>query len=195
MLKGPGLRARKKLQVREELAAAAMKLFGKRGFDAVTVDEIVAAVDVSRRSFFRYFPTKEAVFFARRADQTQKMRALLDAPQPGERPFDTVQRALLTLGDQQLEQRAQVLTEHRIAAKTPHLLARDLEFDREATTAIALALARGAKSPARIHRARLAAGAMIGMLRVVIEDWVASGATSNLRKAGARAIALIRPLA
>lgn len=187
-----GLRDDKKQAVREQLAAAAMKLFARRGFDAVTVDEIVAAVNVSRRSFFRYFPTKEAVFFTRRADQTARLKQLLGAPQPGEPPFDAVRRVLLALADEQVAQRDRVLTEHKVAAKAPVLLARDLEFDRAASIAIAAALANGSKKDA--HRARLAAGALIGVLRVVIEDWVASGAKSNLRKSGANALAMVQPL-
>ena len=47
-----GLRASKKLQVKEQLNSAAIALFEARGFHAVTVEEIVAAVNVSRRSFF-----------------------------------------------------------------------------------------------------------------------------------------------
>ena len=189
-----GLRASKKLQVREHLASAAIALFEARGFHAVTVDEIVAAVNVSRRSFFRYFPTKEAVFFARRADQTARLQALLETPLPAEQPFDTVRRALLLLADEHVEQRTQILVEHRIVAKAPALLAGDLEFDRAASIAIAATLSRGSKASAAVHRGKLAAGALIGVLRVVIEDWVATGAKSNLRRSGASALAMIQPL-
>jgi AcrR family transcriptional regulator len=189
-----GLRDSKKLLVREQLASAAIKLFAARGFDAVTVDEIVGAVNVSRRSFFRYFPTKEAAFFARRADQTQRLEALLSAPLPGEGPFETVRRALLLLADEHVEQRTRILVEHKVVAKAPALLARDLELDRAASIAIASALARGSKAAATLHRGKLAAAALIGVLRVVIEDWVATGAKSDLRKSGANALAMVQPL-
>ena len=187
-----GLRASKKLLVREQLKTAAMKLFAARGFDAVTVDEIVAAVNVSRRSFFRYFATKEAAFFARRADQTQRLQAMLKVPLRGEQPFDTVRRALLVLAEEHIAQRAQILIEHRVVAKAPALLASDLELDRAVSIAIASTLA--GRSKAAAHRGKLAAGALIGVLRVVIEDWVATGAKSDLRKSGADALAMIQPL-
>src|SRR6202011_1999624 len=61
---GPGLRARKRQQTRERLTRAAMALFLERGFEATTLDDIAAAADVSRRSFFHYFESKEDVVFA-----------------------------------------------------------------------------------------------------------------------------------
>jgi AcrR family transcriptional regulator len=58
-----GLRARKKRQTRAAIAAAAMELFKARGFDAVTIADIAAAADVSRKTIFNYFPAKEDLAF------------------------------------------------------------------------------------------------------------------------------------
>jgi AcrR family transcriptional regulator len=57
-------RARKKSEVRERILAACGRLFRARGFDETTVADIVAAADVSRQTFFNYFPGKEAVLVA-----------------------------------------------------------------------------------------------------------------------------------
>jgi AcrR family transcriptional regulator len=56
-----GLRDRKKVLAREALVDAAIRLFDERGIDATSIDDIAQAVDVSRATFFNYFPYKEAI--------------------------------------------------------------------------------------------------------------------------------------
>jgi AcrR family transcriptional regulator len=56
-----GRRHRKKEQAREALVDAAVRLFEERGIDATSTDDIAAAVDLSRATFFNYFPYKEAI--------------------------------------------------------------------------------------------------------------------------------------
>ena len=74
---GPGLRQRKLQETRERLTRAAMALFLERGFEAATIDDIAAAADVSRRSFFHYFASKEDVVAAWQEDA-----AFLPGPLP-----------------------------------------------------------------------------------------------------------------
>jgi AcrR family transcriptional regulator len=57
----PAPRARRRARLAAEIEAVALELFASRGFNAVTIDEIAAAADISQRTFFRYFATKEEV--------------------------------------------------------------------------------------------------------------------------------------
>lgn len=59
----PGRRARHKERTFHALRDAALLLFREQGFDATTIDQIAAAADVAPRTFFRYFPCKEALLF------------------------------------------------------------------------------------------------------------------------------------
>ena len=72
-----GLRARKKRAAREAIAASARRLFAERGFDSVTVAEIAAAADVSEKTVFNHFPTKEDLAFAGREEGIAMLVAAL----------------------------------------------------------------------------------------------------------------------
>src|SRR4051794_19813064 len=84
----PGLRERKKRAARTAIAAAARRLFAERGFDAVTVAEVAAAADVSEKTVFNHFATKEDLAFAGREEGiAQFVAAIADRP-PGSSVLD-----------------------------------------------------------------------------------------------------------
>jgi AcrR family transcriptional regulator len=56
-----GLRERKKARLRQEIIDTAVRMFRKRGYEKTRIDDIVQALDISQPTFFRYFPSKDAV--------------------------------------------------------------------------------------------------------------------------------------
>jgi AcrR family transcriptional regulator len=56
-----GLRQRKKARLRQQIIETSIRLFRKHGYEETRIDEIVQALEISQPTFFRYFPTKDAV--------------------------------------------------------------------------------------------------------------------------------------
>ncbi len=83
-MRAGGLRQRKKARTRAELQRHALRLFRDRGYAATTVDDIAAAADVSRSTFFRYFPSKEDVVLF---DDVDPLMAEAFAEQPAGTPL------------------------------------------------------------------------------------------------------------
>src|SRR5580692_12512257 len=57
----PGLRERKKARLRQQIIETAIRLFRKQGYEKTRVDDIVKVLEISQPTFFRYFPSKDAV--------------------------------------------------------------------------------------------------------------------------------------
>jgi AcrR family transcriptional regulator len=94
-----GLRERKKRAAREAIATAARRLFADRGFDDVTVAEVAAAADVSEKTVFNHFPTKEDLAFAGREEGiAQFVTAIAERP-PGSSVLDVFRAMTHTVLD------------------------------------------------------------------------------------------------
>src|SRR5271154_2776134 len=85
------LTVRKKDRTRQQLAEAATRLFYQRGYHATTVDDIAAAAEVSPRTFFRYFPTKEDLVL--QDDMDTRMIEAFEQQPPGLGPVAAVRAA------------------------------------------------------------------------------------------------------
>jgi AcrR family transcriptional regulator len=93
----PGLRERKKQRTRETIARAAHELFAERGYHATTLPDIAEAADVSTRTIFAYFPSKEDILFSDFAVMKEALaQALAERPE-GQDALETVRQFILSL--------------------------------------------------------------------------------------------------
>ncbi len=96
MIEQPGLRERKKQQTRETIARAAHELFARQGYGATTLQEIADAADVSTRTIFAYFPSKEDILFSDfPVTRAALAQALADRPE-GEEALETMRTFILS---------------------------------------------------------------------------------------------------
>lgn len=164
-----GLRARKRQETREKIAKAGMKMFIANGFEATTLDMIAAAADISRRTFFHYFDSKEAIFTAWEGDLDEETRAAIADQPEGATPFDTVSAALHRLSLMYATDEAFAVD--RLMRSTEALRARKQANYERQERALFAALAERWDDPERRFALRLIAMVGIGAMRVAIEKW------------------------
>ncbi|MBY3394791.1 TetR family transcriptional regulator [Rhizobium laguerreae] len=165
-----GRRERKRRQTRERIEQAAMTLFLQRGFEATTIEDITEAADVSKRSFFDYFPSKEEVVFAWQDAFADRLMAAI-AARPAEEPsVAAVEAAITATVIASVDEPGLALGE--LIHRTPALKARDqLKYAKlEQKLAEALLLRKGG-DPLERPRMRVLAAIVIGALRVGAELW------------------------
>ncbi len=179
----------KKARTREAIASASLELFLSRGFDATTADDIAEASGISRRTFFRYFPTKEAAFFANQRSRLEAFREMIAEPLPGEDGFQTARRCLMHVAALYMAERRVAVAQQVAVRASRSLIAHELQLDYEWEHAIAAALLRdGAGVGLPDADARWLAGAIMGMTRSVLRDWFAVDGRRDLVEMGEQAI-------
>lgn len=175
-----GLRERKKQRTRDSLVRAAYELIVEKGYEETTVDEIVAAVDVSQRTFFRYFSSKEEVAFSLQALVSERYIEAVRRRPPGGSPVEVLASTL----DETWESIGEAIEEvvpltlymrmWQIIETTPALLAVELRRAVEMEERLAAEIARregldlGADP-----RPRVLVAAFSGVMRAAFRSWSA----------------------
>ncbi|MFD5509270.1 TetR/AcrR family transcriptional regulator [Streptomyces sp. NPDC127051] len=174
----PGLRERKKRRTRDALLRAALLLFVAQGYEHTTVDEITDAVDVSQRTFFRYFANKEEVAFAVQDLVESHFVAALRARPPAEGPLEALRGALLRAWDTLDEALSEVvpvdlyMRTYQLMESTPALLAVHLRRSTELEERIARLIAeREGLDVDADPRPRVVVAAFSGVMRVTGRLW------------------------
>jgi AcrR family transcriptional regulator len=188
----PGLRERKRQQTRERLTRAAMALFLDRGFEATTLDDIAAAADISRRSFFHYFASKEDVVFAWHEETTAALIAAVEARPANESMLTAAENAISAMA-RQLEP-GEAIAMARLKRDNPALQARDQVKYEKLERALAAALEKRAGHKTEKLGARLVAMIATGAMRIGGELWAAEGAREKPEALVKRTFAAIRAI-
>ncbi|MFF9409508.1 TetR family transcriptional regulator [Streptomyces anandii] len=165
----PGLRERKKDATRRRLRACAARLFAERGFTETTVADIAACADVSTRTFFRYYDSKEDLLLPDGVELFAAVERALAQRPADEPPLDAVHHALLAAAEPFRNTSLTVLThpldgtEQLIAARLIQAFA---EFEERLTRLVLDRLPEGTPD-ADLHAA-VVAGAALGTVRAVL---------------------------
>ena len=109
-----GLRERKKQRTREQIVEAAMRLFAERGYQATTIADIASAADVAPRTFFSYFPSKEAVVFHSVDRDLDALASALRDRLPGETAFDALRRWIDAMFEKWMAEEEEALLRKRL---------------------------------------------------------------------------------
>ncbi len=189
------LAERKRQLVRDELAEAAVKVLAERGFEDTTVEQIVAAVGVSRRTFSRYFQSKEDVIVHMLAEAGRPLCAQLRA-RPADEPTAVALRQALSVFIQlSVDNPDKTLQVTRLILGTPALLARFLERQAQWQAGITSILAqRTGLSPDADLRPALAAGAAITAFNTALRHWSDTNGSQPLADIVDQAFAITAPV-
>jgi AcrR family transcriptional regulator len=178
-----GLRERKKQRTRELIAETARQLFAERGFERVTVAEIARAAEVAEKTVFNYFPTKEDLVYWRLESFEEELLATIRRRPPGESilgafgRFVLQQRGLLAARDPEAGERLAAVT--RMIAESPSLRAREQQVFGRYTDSLAALIAEEIGARPGDARPRVAANAMMGVHRTLVDfarERIAAGA-------------------
>lgn len=174
---GSGLRERKKQRTREALTDAACVLFARQGVENTTVEQIAAAVDVSPRTFFRYFSSKEDAAVSVLDQQVTEVMRALEARPPEEPALTALRRAVVGVAraheddgsgdgaDHLRNVRALLLDSPAVRAASLHRGAlRSGEMAR-------LLAARMGVDPAHDGRPQLVATIVLCALETTVDEW------------------------
>jgi AcrR family transcriptional regulator len=174
-----GLRERKRRQTRQRIIDAGLKLFLANGFDETTLDAIAEAADISRRTFFYYFNSKEEVVLAFQSGSIESLRDTIVSEPPDRPPLDVVRSALLKLiAGYSAEE---MIPLDRLMTSTESLRARKQASYVAQEQALFDGLCQLWPQPKRRAALRVVAMVSIGAMRLAMEAWRQDGSKRPLK--------------
>ena len=186
------MRDRKKAQTRDALITAGIRLFAEHGFAAVTVADIAAAVDVSPRTFHRYFPDKVELLFAHDDELQVIVRGALAHQPQGAEPIMVVRSVLAAISERLGNTHAELVIRERLLNQASVL--RDRNLAKRAATEQLLAGHLADRLGVAVDedvRPRWWAGVAFATFTAGYQTWLARGGELSVHMASA--IRLLEP--
>jgi AcrR family transcriptional regulator len=174
-----GLRERKRRQTRQRIIDEGLRLFLANGFDATTLDAIAEAADISRRTFFYYFTSKEDIVMAYQSGSMERLRDAIVSESPDRPPLDVVRNAVVKLTATYNPD--QMIPIDRLMTSTESLRARKQAAYVAQEQALFAALCELWPQPKRRAGLRVVAMASIGAVRLALEAWREDGSKRPLK--------------
>ncbi|MBM4265338.1 MAG: TetR family transcriptional regulator [Deltaproteobacteria bacterium] len=184
---------RRRDRTRSALTAAALELFRTKGYDATTVDEIADAADVSPRTFFHHFATKEEVLFGGHEERRKELISTLEDRLETDSVWTATCSAMMTVVDAFETDPAFFRERARLYAREPGLRAAVLSINDRLVNEMTEVLAAKLRCRAGDLRPRLIATLANGAMRSAIDSWVSSRAGGSLRALATEALRIARP--
>jgi AcrR family transcriptional regulator len=177
-----GLRERKKALARKAFIDAANKLFAEQGFEVTTVRQIAEAANMSTRTFFRYFQTKDDIVFAETQGRIDELRKRL-SPYIGAAPdFAALRVALLDFAGYVQDREEEILSYSQLLDKQSHLSARRAEAWHQAALALADEMTGADAGPGEATRVRLLTQTATVVFRNALDLWREEGPSRPFRE-------------
>ncbi|MDG4822920.1 TetR family transcriptional regulator [Asanoa sp. WMMD1127] len=183
---------RQRAALRSEISATARALFVRQGFDATTVDQIVETVGISRRSFFRYFGSKEDVLLGDLAARGDAVARALAVRPDSEDPWDALRGALVDAQPETFNDPVADLAIARMMHETPSLRARLFEKRQHWRDALVPLVARHIAGPDAAFAASAIVSAVLSCVDTASDAWIAADGQADLGELYDRAVAAIR---
>jgi mycofactocin system transcriptional regulator len=183
-------RGRRPSTSREDVARVALDLFNRSGYDETTVDQIAAAVGVSRRTFFRYFDSKRDVVWGEFDVELSRLRDKLHAAPPDQPMMDVLRQAVVTtnrFGPAELEE---LRIRIGLISTVPTLVAHSAVRNAEWCDVVARFAAGRIGGSAEDLGPQTVARAVLGAAMAAFTHWAADG-TEDLSAEVDRAFRLL----
>lgn len=165
-----GLRESKRRETSERIIEKGLKLFVKNGYEDTTIDAIADSAGISRRTFFHYFKSKEAILLtAHDSGFREALKPAMLAESPDQAPIDAAKKCLIKLASR-YETRESVIFD-RLMQSTEALRARKEAVFVETEQILLEAMCELWPATARREGLRLVAMMAIGTLRLALEKW------------------------